>query len=215
MINTLIALPYEIARKPLALVDDQLEGRVSDTALPKVALDRALGRADKVAGSLLRNRDIARRGAERIDRTEKLLAAARLEEQAASERRLARDTGRSGRQQASQLREAAEKRVSQGLQEADEVESAGKREARVEAKQTAAAKQTEATRKAQARARAVEQRENQQKNAAEAKKMAAQRSAAQKSERAAASRKAATAKRADAERLEDLTEAKKQQRKSN
>lgn len=214
MINTLIALPYEIARKPLALVDEQLEGRLSDTSAPKVALDRAIGQADKIAGSLLRNRDIAQRGTERIDRTEKLLTAARLEKRAAVEREQARDAGRSGRQQATQLREAAEKHVSRGLQEADETEAAGKREARAEAARTAAAKKAAAAQKAQAREAAVEQRKNQQANAAEAKKMAAQRSAAKKAERAAASRKAAASQRADAERLEDLTEAKKEQRKN-
>ncbi|MGN6088301.1 MAG: hypothetical protein ACTHNT_03310, partial [Actinomycetales bacterium] len=152
MLNALISLPYELARKPLELVDGQLAGRVSDTALPKVALDRALGQADKVAGSLLRNPDIAQRGTERIDRTQKLLTAARLEKQAEAERAQARATGRSGQQQASQLRTAAEKRVSRGLQEADEAEAAGKREARAEAKQSASAKKAQATRTAQSRA---------------------------------------------------------------
>ncbi|MGN6251828.1 MAG: hypothetical protein ACTHNS_08450 [Marmoricola sp.] len=214
MLNTLIALPYEIARKPLALVDSGLEDRLSDTALPKVVLDRALGRADKVAGSLLRNRQIAARGAERIDRTEKLLTAARLEKQAATERELARDTGRSGRQQATQLREAAEKRASKGLQEADVVEAAGKREARAEATRTASAKKAAATRKAEAREADVEKRTTQRTQTAEAKKKAAQRSASKKTAQAAQSRKAAAAQRADARELEQLTEAKKEQRTS-
>jgi hypothetical protein len=215
MLSTLISLPYEIARKPLALVDDSLEDRLPETSLPKVTLDRAIGQADRIAGTLLRNREIARRGAERIDRTEKLLTAARLEKQAAAERQLADDTGRNGRQQAAQLREAAEKHVSRGLQEADETEAAGKREARAEAARTAAAKKAAAAEKAQAREAAAEQRKNQQANAAEARKMAAQRSAAKKAERAAESRKAAASQRADAERLEELTEAKKQDRKNS
>lgn len=215
MITTLISLPYEIARKPLALVDERLEGRLSDTALPKVALDRALGQADKVAGSLLRNRQIAARGAARIDRTEKLLTADRLEKQAAGERELARETGRSGRQQATQLRDAAEKHASRGLQEADDVEAAGTRAARAEATRKASTKKAASARKAQARTATVEKQAQQRTSAAEARKQTAQRSAAKKSERATASRKQAAAQRADAERLEELTEAKKQQRKSS
>src|SRR3954454_22244170 len=82
MISTLITLPYELARLPLVLVDNGLSDRLPETSGPRVTLDRAIGSVDKLAGTLLHNRDIARRGADRIERTEKLLKAASLEQEA-------------------------------------------------------------------------------------------------------------------------------------
>ena len=60
MISTLIALPYELARLPLAIVDNGLSSRLPETSGPRVALDRAIGSADKLAGALLRNDQIGR-----------------------------------------------------------------------------------------------------------------------------------------------------------
>lgn len=61
MISTLVSLPYEIARFPLALVDSRLSDRLPEASTPRVTLDRALGSADKIAGKLTGNRDIAQR----------------------------------------------------------------------------------------------------------------------------------------------------------
>jgi hypothetical protein len=63
VISTLIALPYEIARLPLVLVDETLAGRLSEASPPRVTLERTLGSADRLAGMLLRNREISARGA--------------------------------------------------------------------------------------------------------------------------------------------------------
>ena len=68
MISTLIALPYEIARLPIALVDKNLTDRLPATSGTRVGLDRAIGGADRVAGALLGNRSIAQRGADRLHR---------------------------------------------------------------------------------------------------------------------------------------------------
>ncbi|MEP7088497.1 MAG: hypothetical protein ABI776_00210 [Nocardioidaceae bacterium] len=79
MISTVIALPYEIARLPLVLVDHRLSDRLPETSGPRLTLDRTIGSVDKLAGTLLGNRDIAQRGADRLERSDKLMTAARLE----------------------------------------------------------------------------------------------------------------------------------------
>ena len=66
MISTVIALPYEILRLPLAVLDTGLSA-LSETSGARVTLDWAIGTSDKLAGSLLRNDEIARRGADRIE----------------------------------------------------------------------------------------------------------------------------------------------------
>jgi hypothetical protein len=86
VISTLIALPYEIARLPIVIVDSAVIDRLPDTSAPRVTLDRAIGSADKLAGTLLGNRDIARRGAERIERSERLQTVGRLEQEAEARR---------------------------------------------------------------------------------------------------------------------------------
>ena len=94
MIRTLIALPYEIARLPLAIVDRNVADRLPETSASRVTLDRAIGSVDRIAGAVLRNEHIARRGADRIDRSAKLIAAAQLEEEAAARRTQAERDGR-------------------------------------------------------------------------------------------------------------------------
>ena len=104
MISTLVSIPYEIARLPLALVDSQLSDKLPETSTPRVTLDKALGSADRIAGRLTGNRTIAARGAERLDRLDKLVTAERLEKDAAAKRDRADETFREGRQEAAQKR---------------------------------------------------------------------------------------------------------------
>ena len=212
MISNLISLPYELARRPLDLVDDQLSERLSETSIPRVALDRALGSADRIAGSVLRNHAIAERGAERLDRSSKLVTAARLEKEADAQREAARETIRTGRQEAEREREAAQEHAASGLDEAESAEARGKREATARAVQTAAAKKSAADQRATGRKTVAEQRKQRVETAAEAKKKAAQQEAKTELDDAREDLKAAKEARSDAERLSELTEAKKQER---
>jgi hypothetical protein len=215
MISTIITLPYELARLPLVLVDNGLSDRLPETSGPRVTLDRAIGSADKLAGTLLGNRDIARRGSDRIERTEKLLTAARLEQEAATRREEARETASAGRQEAALKRKAAEDRAASGLEEADQTEARGKRQARSKANKTASAKKAAADQRAASRTATVEQRKARVDSTVEAKKQATQREAKGQLDDARATKQAAAESRADAERLSDLTEAKRRQRKQD
>lgn len=215
VISTFITAPYKLARLPLVLIDNTLSERLPETSAPRVTLDRALGSADKLAGALLRDDEIAKSGAERIERSEKLVTAARLEQQADAKRVQARETLTEGRQVASQKRKAATDRVVTGLDEADAVEARGKQEAKAKAQKAAAAKKSAARKRAASRASTVEQRKTRVETAAEAKKKAAQRKAQAELDDARKTKQSAAQARADAERLSELTEAKKQERKQD
>ena len=125
MISTLIALPYELARLPVVIVDQNLSDRLPESSGPRLGLDRAIGSADKLAGALLGNRAIARRGADRLERSDKLVTAARLELEAEARREQAQQVAAVGRRQAAAKRRAARSRVAASL------EAAGTAEARV------------------------------------------------------------------------------------
>jgi hypothetical protein len=215
MISTLIALPYEVARLPLTIADNGLVQRLPETSGTRVTLDRAIGSADKLAGTLLGNRGIAQRGADRIERSEKLLTAARLEQEAAARREQARDTAAAGRRKATRKRKAAQDRAASGLDEADAAEARGKQQAKAKAAKAASAKKAAADRRAASRTATVEQRKGRVDSVAEARKRSAQRKAKAELDDARKTKQSATEARSDAERLKDLTEAKKQERKQD
>lgn len=212
VITNVIAFPYEIARKPLVALDHRLGQLLPETSGPRVVLDKAIGSADKVAGTVLFNRDIARRGSERIERTQYVLEAARLEAEAAGRREEAAQTAQEGRDQAAAQREAAADRVEDGLEEAESVELLGKQEAEEEAYRVAQAKKTAADDRAATRAATTEQRKEKVAAVTEKKKRAARRTAKAGLDEARGSEQDAAEAKADADRLGDLVETKKQQR---
>ena len=215
MIRTAIALPYELARFPLAMIDDKLASRLAETSTPRVTLNRAIGSADKLAGAVLGNSAIATRGTDRLERFEKLVAAARLEGEAAANREQARESATAGRREAAEKRKAAQDRAASGLDEADEAEVRGKQEAKKKAKKAAAEKKAAADKRAASRTATVEERKKRVDSAAEAKKKAAQRTAKDELKDARETSQSAAENRADAERLSELTETKKQARKQD
>jgi len=213
MISALIALPYELARLPMTLVDHTLSTRMAETSRPRATLHRAIGTTDKVAGALLGNPAIAQRGADRVERTAMLRSAARLEQEAATSREQARDTAAAGRQEAAQQRAAAQQTAASGLDEADAAEARATQEATTEAAKAASAKKKAADKRAASRTATVEQRKERVDAAAEKKQQGAQRAAKKKLDDARTTKQAAAGTRSDADRLGDLAETKKQARK--
>ena len=71
---------------------------------------------------------------------EKLVTAARLEQEADARREAARETLTAGRREATQKRRAAENRAETALETADEVEERRTRQAEADAKKAATAK---------------------------------------------------------------------------
>ncbi len=215
MIRNLISVPYELARVPLDIIENRLSDKLSGTSAPRVTLDRALGSADRLAGALLGNRDIAQRGADRIERSRKLLMATRLEEDAATRREQARETVTAGRQEAARKRQAARDRAVAGLDEAAVSETRGKQRASATARKTASVKKTATNKRAASRTATIEQRKNKTESAAESKRRAGQRRAKDDLGEARKTKHSAAQTRADADRLEDLAKAKKEQRQQD
>lgn len=213
MINTLVALPYKIARAPLSLVDSTLSPRLPETSAPRTTLDLVIGSTDKFAGALLHDQGLVRRGEERLERSDTLRKAAKREHEADAKVRQAERVAASGHQEAERKRQAAEDRAAESLQLADVVEADDRREAKAEAKKTAAAKKRAADRKAEGRTGTIEQRKQRSTANAEAKQRAGQRQAKATFDQAREAEQDASHTRADAEQLDDLVEAKKRQRK--
>jgi hypothetical protein len=212
MISTVVAIPYEIARLPLALVDSTLSNKLPETSAPRVALDRALGSADRLAGRLTGNRGIAERGAQRLHNLDKVMTAARLEQEASAKRERADETLREGRQQAARKRSAAQDRIAAAPEKAESVERRAKQQAKLEARTAAAAAKESADEQAVKVLESAEQQEARKKAAAAARRKAAQRRAKAKADEARADEQSAVEARAEADRLDDLAEAKKQDR---
>ncbi len=215
MIDKLIALPYELARLPIGIVDKAVSGTLPADSLPRTTFDRALGSADKVAGTVLRNHDLAARGADRLDRAERLRTAAQLEDLAGNARQDADEKSAAAQQEAARKRSAAADRVTSGLREADKVEARGKQQAQAKASKAASQKQAAAEQRAESRAASAEQRKDSVESAAQGKKKAALRDAKSELDEAREDKQAATETRGDAERLSDLAEAKQEQRKQD
>lgn len=213
MISTLISLPYELTRRPLVAVGEGLTGRLPEDAAPRLYLDKAIGSADRLAGSLLHNDEIARRGTDRLERSAGLAKAATLERKAETKRAQARETQAAGRKKAESQRTAAQETLTHGLDEADAVEAQAKRDARAAATKAASAKKAAANREASAKKSAADQRRARADQVASAKEKSAQRRAASELEEARDNQSAAADARKDADRLEELTEAKKAERR--
>jgi hypothetical protein len=215
MITNLITLPYQAARLPLSIVDKAIGERLPETSPPRVALDRTLGSADRLAGTVLRNPVIAQRGADRLERSSKVVTAAKLEKQADARREQARETVVDGAREAAEKRTAAQERAVSGLQEADVVEARGKVQASTSAEKSAAAKRTAAQKRAEARKDTADRQRKSAESAADAKTKVTRRKASNELDEAREKKREAAEARTDADRLEELTEAKKQERKND
>lgn len=215
MITTLITVPYKIVRTPLTLLDGQLAERLPETSFPRVALDRVIGTSDRLAGALLRDDTIAERGEERVERAATAAKVTKLEHAADAHRDQAQEKLATGRKEAEKKRKAAQERAEESLEEAAAAEERGKKEAAAKARKTAATKKTAADRKAASRKETIQQRAQRAEASAEAKKKAAQRTAKKELDDAREADQAAAESRADAERLSDLTDAKKQERRQD
>ena len=215
MIRTLIALPYEIARLPLVMIDNRLasEGggrrHVPTGARPRPRLGRQ-GRRCRAARPLHRP---ARGRATRAVRD--LAKAAQLEQEAAERREQASKEAAAGRREATKKRKAAQERAAKGLEEAEAAEARGKREAKAKATKAANARKAAADKKAASATATAEQRKSNVDSAAAAKRKTAQRKAKAELDDARETKKSADESRADAERLSELADAKKQDRKQD
>jgi len=215
MISTLIALPYKIARAPLSFVDSTLSQRLPETSVPRTTLDLLIGSTDKLAGALLGDEELGRRGVDRIERSDTLRRAAQRQAEADMQRKRAEDVAVAGHEEAERKRRVAEERAAESLDVADVVEARERREAKDDARKSVAARQRIADQEAQNRSSSIEQRKQRATSEAEARKKTAQRQASKKIGEARQTEQDAAQTRVDAEHLAKLAEAKKRERKGD
>ena len=215
MLKNLIVKPYELARAPLTLVDRAVSPRLPEGSRSRAGLEWAMGSTDRIAGALLRNDEISRRGADRLDRFQKLASAERLEAEAEARRQQARQARAEGKQEAEDKRRAAEERALKALEDGDVAEARAKQEAKQRAAKTAATKKAAAAKKATARKTAAQKRQQAADSTSQARKKAAQKKTKAEIDDARERKAEADAARADADRLEELVDARKQERQES
>ncbi len=213
--RTIFALPYQIARTPLTLVDSQIARRLPKDSKPRLVFDRVLGSYDKLAGRVLADESIARRGNDRIERSDKRATAVALEREAEERRAAAADAAKAGRQRAADKAQQARDTAVDGVEQAAATEREGKQAAAKNARAAAARKKQQADARAQKRADAVRQDAERVDAVADARKKRAQQAAKATFAEADSDRAAAADKRGDANQLGTLTAEKRQARKQS
>jgi hypothetical protein len=80
--RAVLRVQYQIARVPVQLIEEQMVARLDSDARLRLFYERSLGALDAVAGNVLDSPTLARRGATKIERSEKLMRAADLDAEA-------------------------------------------------------------------------------------------------------------------------------------
>jgi hypothetical protein len=199
-------LQYRIARAPLRLFEHRVIAQMDSEAPGRLLFERSVGSIDALVGTVLRDDDVASRGAEQMQRSQALGEAVRLDQVAAQQRAEADDELRRKRNEAvaapgkarvSTVRKVQDARSTAEQRKHEETEKAAKR--------TAAAKER-IDQAAEAKVNAAESiRRDEEKRIAAAEKTATAVADA-RLEDAADKRKKAVKKSAHADRLEDLAE---------
>lgn len=213
--RNLLALPYQLARTPLALLDAKVAQRLAPDSPPRLVFDRALGSLDWLAGRVLRNSDIAERGAGRAARADKLATAVTLEQEAAERRRAAADAAQEGRQTVADKRKAAQDQARDGVQEAAATERDGKRAAADDARAREASAKKEAEARKKQRLSVVENERDRAEAVADARVSGARKVAKAKLSDVTEQRNTADAERGAADKLGELADEKKAARKKS
>ena len=209
-----LRLQYRIARVPLRLFEQRVLAGVDSEAPARLLYERSVGAVDAVVGNMLGDSEVEKRGAARVERSEALGEAARLDELATQTREQADNKLR--RKQESAAAAPGEARATT-QRKVNEVRSTAEKRKR-QATQTAAKRTAEVKKRVDEAAAAKLIGVETAKRAKQQRINAAERSATAVAEAdlndAAEKRSAATAKRAHANRVGDLAEAEKAGRKA-
>ncbi|PZS14182.1 MAG: hypothetical protein DLM57_15130 [Pseudonocardiales bacterium] len=211
--RTLLQLPYQAARIPLTVLDATLLKRLPADSPPRLVFERLLGSLDIVAGRLLGDRGVEHRGAGLREHADTLSDAVKLEQDAEQRRRAAAGTVQEARRQASTLREDAQHRQREGVQEAVENERRDRGAATRRARTQASTAKQQADARAASRLEMIEQKRTSAEARADARTRRATTEAKANLSEAAQKKAGAASRRAEADELATLSEAKQQARK--
>jgi hypothetical protein len=209
--RSLLTLPYQLTRAPLALLDGQV-ARLPEASLPRLMFDRLVGSYDQLAGRLLNDPDIAQRGFDRAARSSKVADAVELEREADERREAAATIAADGQRRAAETAKQAEQRLVSGLETAAAEAREGKQAAAADARAVAARKKEQAEERTARRLSSIEQNVNRAETVANTRANSARKTAKAKLDDAARERAKASEKRTDADQLDDLASAKRRSR---
>jgi hypothetical protein len=205
---------YGLARFPLLLIEQQVLTRMDSEAPGRLFVERSLGMLDATVGSVLRAPKLEQRGVAMIERTDALRKAAKLDAAAAENIKAAGANVKATREKADQEKEDAYADKLVDIDEAREQARDRKRDAVDDAEKQIAAGKKRADEAAAQRESAVETAKHEEEAMIRAAEQSATSAADAKLKDALGQRGAAVSKRAQADRIEELAEAEKQQRKT-
>lgn len=214
MNRNVLQLPYQVARTPLALVEEKLVKRLPADSPPRLMFERIVGSFDRVAGRLMNDRQVHSQGSRLREHADTLSDAVQLEQNAAERRRAAAETVQEAEQRADTLRENAQLSQSRGVQEAVENERKEKQAATRRARAQATAAKRQADARATSRLGAVAEKRKLAETRANLSERRASADAKADLDAAAEKKKAAAGRRAEAGKLAALSAAERQARKS-
>lgn len=204
---------YQLARFPLQLIEDRVVNRIPTEAPARLLYERSLGMLDSTVGNVLGDATLTERGAALVERSDTLGRAAQLDAQAAVRKAQADAKLRSVRDEAIQEREEAQKATQQEVKKARIGAEERKRAAARTAQQQSAAAKRRADETASQRKRTVEAAKRQVQGRTHAAEKAVAKASAATVDEAEDKLGEAAEQRAEADRVAQLAEAEKRQRR--
>jgi len=201
-----LRLQYRIARAPLALIEQTVIARMDSEAPGRLLYERSIGSVDAIVGALLRDDDVASRGAAQVQRSEALGEAARLEAAAAKQRADADEKLRRKRDEVIAAPAEAHAEAQQKVAEAQSTAASRKQQETARIAERTAETKKRIDESAAAKIDAAEAAERAQKQRISAAEKSAAAVADAQLDDAADKRKEAVRKQAHADRLEVLAE---------
>jgi hypothetical protein len=209
-----LRLQYRIARLPLRLFEQRVLTRVDSEAPARLLYERSVGAVDTAVGNMLGDSDVAKHGTALVERSEALGEAARLDELAEQKKKQADEELRRKRESVvaapGEARKTAQRKVDQARSAAEQrkqqaAQTATKRAADVKQRidETAANKVT-----------GVETAKRAKQQTATAAEKSTAAAAKAELDEAAEKRSEAVDKRAHADRVDELADAEKEERRA-
>jgi hypothetical protein len=209
-----LRLQYRIARAPLRLFEQRVLTRVDSEAPARLIYERSVGAIDAAVGNALGDSEVGQHGTALVERSEALGEAARLDELAEQKKKQADEELRQKKESVvaapGEARKTAQRKVSQARSAA---EKRKEQSAQAAAKRSADAKQR-IDEAAANKVTGIESAKNAKQQTVTAAEKATTAAAKAELDDAAEKRSEAVDKRAHADRVDELADAEKEERRA-
>ena len=211
----LLRFEYWAARQPLAAVERGAVSRLGTETSARLAFDRAVGSLDAFAGRLIRDEELQRKGQARRKQAILLGKAAAVESVAVARLADGEQTLESAQADAARRRQEAAERRQAGVAEARREQSESKQRAQQLARSTADSSKDRADERAKTRLRAAGSAQQTEQERIRGREQAAAEEAKGKLREAKGDRDKAHDLRSDADRLDELAQTEREQRRAS